>query len=68
MVWTLCVPNLEFQLVNQGEPEEEGNEQTHQSRQKSASSSLRSTRTKQQYRSDSHATFHTTRTNMNSEL
>jgi hypothetical protein len=60
---------VEFELVNRvGQAEDEDDPQYHVSRQKSAASSVKSSRIKPQNRSDSHMTLQTLRTTMNSEL
>ncbi|CAF1414036.1 unnamed protein product [Rotaria sordida] len=59
---------VEFELANQAENDEEDDIQFKPARQKSAVSSTRSFRTKQQHRSESYTTYQTIRTNLNSEL
>lgn len=61
--------SVEFELRNRGQIEEEEDAQFNPSRQKSAASSIKSYRTKQpQHRSESHTTYQTLRTTLNSEL
>lgn len=63
--------SVEFELVNKVQNDEEDNSndrKLHPSRLKSAGSSLKSFRTKGQHRSESHTTYQTLRTTMNSEL
>lgn len=63
--------SVEFELANKSlydEDDETNNRQLNPSRQKSAASSLKSIRTKGQHRSESHTTYQTLRTTMNSEL
>ncbi len=60
--------SVEFELINRGQIEDEDDAQFNPSRQKSASSSVRSFRNKQQHRSESHTTYQTIRTTVNSEL
>ncbi len=58
--------SVEFDLANREQNDEDEDAQFHPSRQKSAASSLKSFR--KQHRSESHTTYHTVRTTMNSEL
>jgi hypothetical protein len=60
---------VEFELVNRvGQAEDEEDSQFQPSRQKSAVSSAKSFRAKPQQRSESHLTFQTVQTTMNSAL
>ena len=60
---------VEFELVNRpGQTEDEEDSQFYPTRQKSAASSMKSFRTKPNYRSESHTTYQTLRTTLNSEL
>ncbi|CAF3175521.1 unnamed protein product [Rotaria sp. Silwood2] len=59
---------VEFELANQGQNEDEDDIKFQPSRIKSAASSTRSFRIKQPHRSESHTTYQTIRTTLNSEL
>ena len=60
---------VDFELaIRPGQTEDEDDAQFHPSRQKSATSSMRSFRTKGQNRSESHTTYQTVRTTAFSEL
>ncbi|CAF4669138.1 unnamed protein product [Rotaria sp. Silwood1] len=59
---------VEFELANQGQNEDEDDIKFQPTRQKSAGSSSRSFRIKPPHRSESHTTYQTIRTTLNSEL